>query len=136
MKSSYNLAMTNLMENFKIDYAASSISPDYPSLAFSRGNLLAPVPLSLKLPSEESLELSWQNNSAGNAERDNDFIQILMAAENENLTFFIENAAIRSNESYSVNLPVNFRNKTIHAWIAFRTEDGELVSNSQYAGSI
>lgn len=136
MKSCYNLAMTNLMENFKINYAASSILPDYPSLAFSRGNLLAPVPLSLKLRSEEALELSWQNNSAGNTERDNDFVQILIAAEDENLSFFIENAAVSSAESYLVNLPVNFRNKTLHVWIAFRTEDGEMVSNSQSAGNI
>lgn len=57
------------MENFMIDYTKSSITPDYPALSFSRGNLLAPVPLSVNLPSAETLELTWQDNSAGNAER-------------------------------------------------------------------
>ena len=136
MKSNYNLAMTNLMEHFKIDYAASTITPNYPALAFSRGNLPAPVPLALDLSSPELLEVSWQDNSAGNAGRENDFLQILIAGEDENLSFFVENAAVRSGKSYLVNLPVNFQNKTLHVWIAFRTEDGESVSNSQYAGSI
>jgi hypothetical protein len=136
MKSSYNLAMTNLMENFKINYADSTITPDYSSIYFSKGNLLAPIPLNLNLASEESLELGWQDNSAGNAERENDLAQILITAETENQSYFVENAAKRSDGSYTVNLPVNFRNKTLHAWIAFRATDEELVSNSQYAGSI
>jgi len=136
MKSCYNLAMTNLMENFKIDYAASSISPDYPSLAFSRGNLLTPIPLALNLASAELLELNWQDNSAGNTDRENDAVQILVAAEGENLSLFVENAAVRSGKSYTVNLPINFHSKTLHVWMAFRSSDGELVSHSQYAGSI
>lgn len=128
--------MTNLMENFTIDYTKSAITPDYPALTFSRGNLLVPVPLSINQLSAETLELTWQDNSAGNAERENDFAQILIAAEEENFTFFVENAEIRSVASYTVNLPVNFGNKSVHVWIAFRSADGETASNSQYAGSI
>lgn len=136
MKSSYILAMTNLMENFNIDYADSTITPDYSAISFSKGNLLAPIPLNLNLASSESLEISWQDNSGGNAERENDLVQILISAETENQSYFVENAAKRSDGSYTVNLPVNFRNKTLHAWIAFRSADAMLPSNSQYAGSI
>jgi hypothetical protein len=136
MKSCYNLAMTNLMENFKINYVNETITPDYPALYFSKGNLLGAVPLALKLSSPELLELTWQDNSAGNPERKDDFAQILLATEEDEQTFFAENAAQRSETNYTVNLPVNFRNKTLHVWIAFRASDGEMASNSQYAGSI
>lgn len=136
MKSPYNQAMTNLMENFRINYADSTITPDYSAILFSKGNLLAPIPLILNLASAESLEISWQNNSASSTERENDLAQILISAETENQSYFVENAAKRSDGSYTVNLPVNFRNKTIHAWIAFRSADAILASNSQYAGSI
>ncbi len=136
MKSSYNLAMTNLMENFRIDYSMETITPDYPQIFFSKGNLLAPIPLTLDLISPESLEISWQDNAAGNLDRENDNAQILIAAEGENLSLFIENAARRSARTYTANIPVNFQGKTLHIWMAFRSEDEGLSSNSQYAGSI
>ncbi len=136
MKSSYNQAMTNLMENFNINYTDSTITPDYSAISFSKGNLLSSIPLNLNLASAESLEISWQDNSAGNNERENDLVQILISAETENQSYFVENAAKRSDGSYTVNLPINFRNKTIHVWIAFRSTDLLLASNSQYTGSI
>ncbi|UQB67788.1 hypothetical protein KI430_12190 [Epilithonimonas zeae] len=136
MKSSYNLAMTNLMENFKINFADATITPNYPMLSFSKGNLLAPVPLALNLATASTLEVTWQDNSAGNTERENDFLQILVAIEEEDISIFVENAAKRADAAYTVNLPVNFQNKPLHIWMAFRTEDGEMASNSQYAGTV
>jgi len=136
MKSSYNLAMMNLMGNFKINYTDATITPNYPLLSFSKGNLLAPVPLALNLATASTLEISWQDNAAGNADRKDDFAQIVVAAEGEDLSIFVENAAKRSDTSYTVNLPINFQSKTMHIWIAFRAENGEMASNSQYAGTI
>lgn len=109
MKSCYNLAMTNLMENFRINYTAETITPDYPSLYFSKGNLLGAVPLGMSLKSAESLEISWQDNSAGNPERENDVAQILIAGEDNDFTFFVENAAKRSDIKYSVTYRSTFK---------------------------
>ncbi len=136
MKSCYNMAMTNLMNNFNIDYVASTITPNYPEILFSKGNLLAPIPLALDLTSSDLLTVSWQDNAGDNALRQADQAQILIAAEGENLSFFIENAAKRSDASYSVNLAGNFLGKTLHVWLAFRSDDEEKVSNSQYVGSV
>lgn len=135
LKSGFNLAMTNLMENFLIDYTASTITPDYPMLAFSRGNLLSPVPMDLNLASEGSLVVSWQDNSGGNADRETDQAQILIAAEGESISLFIENAAMRSDSSYTANIPVNFHGKTLFVWLAFRSQNELQASNSLFAGS-
>ena len=69
MKSCYNLAMTNLMTNFLIDFAAGTITPQYPAISFSKGTLLAAVPLTLSLPTPETLTVTWQDNSGGNPAR-------------------------------------------------------------------
>lgn len=136
MKSSYNLAMTNLMSNFNIDYVASTITPNYPGILFSKGNLLSAVANPISLPTATTLEISWQDNSGGNADRQNDQAQILVAAENENNTLFIENAVIRKDVTYTVNLPVHLQGKTLHVWLAFKNQDETNASNSLYLGSI
>lgn len=136
MRSCYNLAMMNLLDHFAIDYALETITPDYPALAFSRGNLLAPLPTGIEAPTAATLELEWQNNSMGNAERSTDLAQILLAADGEEQSFFIENAAQRSAESYAVALPLNLQGKTLHVWLAFRSDTGTDVSNSVYMGSV
>lgn len=135
MKSCYNLAMTNLMENFSINYEDATITPDYPKIFFSKGNLLAPVPLSATVNGDQ-VEVRWQNNAAGDPDRENDLGQILLAAEGKNLTTFVENATMRSVGSYAMNIPANFQGKKLHVWLAFRSADGEQASNSQYLEAV
>jgi len=136
MRSCYNLAMMNLLDHFVIDYAQETITPDYPALAFSHGNLLAPIPTGLTAPTAGTLELEWQNNSMGNAVRGTNLAQIVLAADGEEQSFFIENAAQRSAESYAVALPLNLQAKKLHVWLAFRSDTATEVSNSVYSGSV
>jgi hypothetical protein len=131
----FNLAMTNLMTNFVLDFAADTINIQYPNISFSKGKLLAAIPTSVAISSPGTLQINWQDNSAGNPVRATDWIQILVAAEDEILTSFAENATQRSAESYDFILPPNFSGKVLHVWVAFRNQDGTLVSNSTYAGS-
>jgi hypothetical protein len=136
MKSCYNLAMTNLMSSFVIDHVAGTITPQYPAISFSRGTLLAAVPLTLALPTPETLTVTWQDNSAGDPDRVSDWVQVLIAAKDEPLTSFVENAAQRNTGTYTANLPAQMVGKDLHVWLAFRDIAGELVSNSVYAGTI
>lgn len=136
MKSSYNLAMTNLMNNFNIDFVASTVTVNYPGILFSKGSLLSPVSNPLALPTATTLEVSWQDNSGINVERQQDQAQILIAAEDDINTTFIENAAVRMDASYTVNLPVHLQGKTLHVWMAFKNQDETNASNSLYLGSI
>ena len=63
-------------------------------------------------------------------------LQILVAFENEINTNFIENAAPRLDETYTLNLTNYQLGKVLHFWIAFRAIDELSVSNSIYLGSI
>lgn len=135
-KSRYNLAMVNVLESMALDYVANTITMVYPNISFSRGGLLGAIPLPMAKPNPSTLEITWQDNSGGNAIRQNDFIQILIAAEDELNTHFIENAAKRSETSYSVNIPMQMQGKTLHVYLAFKAADETTASNSQYAGTI
>ena len=136
MNSCFNLAMTNLMLNFTLDYTTSTITIQYPNLNFSKGTLLTALPLAITLPTTSTLKVDWQDNSAGNPDRQNDWVQILVAAEGETYTSFYENAAQRIDATYTLPLPANFVGKTLHVYLAFRDTPGELVSNTAYAGSL
>ena len=136
VKSRYNLAMTNILESMQIDYAANNITLDYSNVMFSRGTLIAPIPLTLDKPSSTTLEITWQNNAGGNPDRESDNLQILIAADGDLNTYFIENAATRSTATYTANLPFSMQGKTLHVYLAFKSADETMASNSQYAGTI
>ena len=113
MKSCYNLAMTNLMTNFVIDFVAGTITPQYPSISFSRGPLLAAVPLNITLPTPDTITVTWQDNSAGHPLRETDWAQILIAAKDEPLTSFVENAAQRTAGTYSQRTGTDGRQRAL-----------------------
>lgn len=136
MKSSYNLAMTNLLSNFNIDYVANTITPNYPGIFFSKGNLLGVIGMPLALPTAGTLDISWHDNSGGNILRETDLTQILIAANDDLNTLFIENACPRSDASYQVMLPAHLQGKQLHVWMAFKNEDETNACNSLYLGSI
>lgn len=136
MKSPFNLAMTNVMENFVIDYVAETITPNYAGIAFSKGKLLGVAPEPLQLPAATTLEVNWSDNSGGNITREGDLAQILIAAENEVNTFFSENTAPRNAGSATVTLPSHLQGKTLNVWLAFRSADESLASSSLYLGTI
>lgn len=136
LKSCYVQALTNLLENFVIDYAAASITINYARIMFSKGNLLAPVMNAISLPAANTLSVSWNDNSAGDPDRENDLVQILVAAIGSSNTLFIENAATRSEASCSITLPENMQGVILHVWLVFRSQDGETASNPLYMGSL
>ncbi len=136
MRSCYNQAFTNLTTSFGIDYTTFSIVPDYAKIAFAKGGLLAVIPTSIAIPTPNTIEITWQNNAGSNPDRETDMLQILVAFENEINTNFIENAAPRLDETYTLNLTNYQLGKVLHFWIAFRAIDELSVSNSIYLGSI
>ncbi len=136
MRSSYNQAFTNITTNLVIDYSTATITQNYQNICFSKGALLAAIPLSITLVSAAMVEINWQNNASPTSDTATDMLQILVAVENENNTFFIENATERMNETYTLSLS-NFQiGKTLHFWIAFRSQTEDQVSNSVYLGAI
>ena len=136
MRSSYNQAITNLLNAFKLDYALMTISPDFPEIEFSRGNLLAAVPTGIDSATVGALSVEWYNNSGANPDRLADQLQLLYYEESHKSPVFLENLGERTDTTVTVPLPPYLSGKELHVWIAFRSQDGVESSISAYAGSV
>lgn len=136
MRSRFNLAMENVISAFKIDYAGMVITPEFEEIEFSRGNLLSAVPSALTAPAAASFMVEWFDNSAGDAERETDQLQLVYFAENGAKSVFLENAAQRQDGTFTVSVAPNLSGRTVHVWMAFRDTEKLSVSSSVYVGSI
>src|SRR5690606_8470187 len=96
LKSPFNHAITNLLNSHKLDYDTMDMTTEYSEIEFSKGSLLEPFPTGLSSPDPMSLEITWADNSAGDAERGTDKAQILYVVENARKSNFASNVATRS----------------------------------------
>lgn len=135
-KNQYNRAVNNVLNSLLMDYDAHTITPNYPTIAFSKGDLLPIVEVAMTKTDAATLHLTWQDNSGSNPDRQTDQLQILIAPEGEYQTYFMRNVAPRSAQSYTITLPAPFQNKILHFYFAFQSIDQTQVSDSMYAGSI
>lgn len=136
MRSCYNLAITNLLNAFKLDFAQMTITPDFPNIEFSHGNLLAAIPTGLSSTTAATLSVEWYNNAAGNPDRLTDQLQVLYYDETQKSPVFLGNMAERTDTTLSVQVPPYMSGKQVHVWIAFLSQDALEASLSAYAGSV
>lgn len=135
-KSSYNLAMTNVLDNFEINFETSEMTLHYPQLAFSKGKLPTFYLKELTKPEPLTVEVTWFDNSGTNPERATDLLQIVLVAQDEYESYFFEDLAPRNAGTFSLPIPNQLAEKTLHLYAAFKSTDEELVSNSAYIGSV
>lgn len=136
MRSSYNQAITNLLNAFKLDFVLNKITPEYSEIMFAMGALLAAVPTGLASPAAGTLKLDWYNNGGGNPPRETDQLMLLYVAEGARSPVLMENMAARADATVSVTVPPNLIGKKVHAWMAFRSQDLMEVSVSSYIGTV
>src|SRR5690606_32110751 len=99
MKSPYNQAMTSVMKAFKLDFDLMEITPEYNKIEFTKGDLMAPLPIDLSSPDPNSFTIEWFDNSGGDSDRENDQLQVLFIAEGEAKPILMENVATRVDTS-------------------------------------
>lgn len=136
MKSPYNLAMTNVMNAFKLDFTLMEIIPVYSEIEFAKGQLLGAVPTGLSSATPLTFTLVWYNNSGSVPLRETDQVQILYIAEGESKSVLMENVALRIDTTTDIPVPPNLQGKTVHVWMAFLEDTLTNVSISSYAGSV
>ncbi len=136
MRSRYNQAITAILNAYKIDFQALTMTLEYSEIEFSRGNLLGAIPTGLTAPAPLSIKLDWINNAGMAPERAMDDLQFLMIAEGDDIPIFLESVTTRDQETWTQSVPPHYQGKTVHVWMAFRSTDLKEVSVSSYAGSI
>lgn len=136
MKSPYNLAMTNVLSAFKLDFNLMKINPVYSEIEFTKGPLMAPLPTGLSATVANTFTIDWLDNSGGDPTREMDRLFVLFKAEDEIKPILMENMASRVDATFDVPVPTAFVGKTVHVWITFISDDLTQSATSAYAGSV
>lgn len=136
MKSPYILAITNVLNAFKIDFNTLEITPTYSEIEFAKGPLLGAIPTGLASTTPSTFTLTWYENSGSDPLREIDQLQLLYIAEGESKPVLMQNVALRAGATVEIPVAPNLQGKTVHVWMAFREDDLTSVSMSSYAGNI
>lgn len=135
-KSAYNFAMRNLLEAYTIDVPNETITLNYPLVEFSKGSLLSMFPSGFNSPTANTIQINWINNAGTSLDRENDYLQVLVAIDLQPYSLFLENVAQRIDQTVNITLPSTFQNQKVHIWVAFREAHEFQVSNSVYLGNV
>jgi len=126
---SYNFhaALQGTYPDFTINYAKALLA---------HGNLapaLNPVATSAVA---NTVTFTWNNNSTeiGASSLDKTLIVVYNASKNQ--AVYIDGLTDRAAGTQTVTLPDSFMADTVQCYIAFISVDGQLVSDSQFAGAI
>ena len=136
MKSPYNLAMTNVLNAFKLDFTLMEINPNYSEIEFTKGSLMAALPTGLSSTVANTFTVDWFDNSGGDPIREIDRLFVLFKAEDETKPILMENMATRVDATVQIPVPTALVGKTVHVWITFITDDLIQSATSSYAGSV
>ena len=136
LKSRYNLAMTNIMNAYQIDFVGLTIERMFENIIFSKGDL-PEVPLNnLTSAAAATFTVTWEDNSDGTDALATDEICLLYCAADSNKPKLLRNIATRTDGTVTVNLLPKFVGKTVHVWLGLLNVEGTRVSISEYVGNV
>lgn len=128
---SYNVknAIVGEYPDFMIDFDAALIS---------RGSLAAALnpAVNSSTATAGTVNFDWSDNSEYENASANDKAMLLLYNQAKNEALFITDGSSRSAGSHSFTVPAHYSGDSVHAFIAFISEDGKRVSNSRYIDTL
>lgn len=137
LKSSYNMAMGNLLKAIPLDVDALSFNLRPEMLNFTRGNLPSPQPVSIESNNPLEVTIAWQNNGT-EPEHDAHTLYI-MYAEGTPMPYkstVHKATATRADETYTFVLPPSLQGQKIWCWISFIDTTTKEAAISAYIGTL
>ncbi|WP_319589279.1 DUF6266 family protein [uncultured Draconibacterium sp.] len=131
----FNSAMSYLLKNAVAgEYPDFTI--DYQNALLSKGALASSLNGVVNSPTAGTVSFTWDDNSNdGNAEK-KDKAMVLVFNETRTEAVFVTDGANRNSGAQSLTVPTNYSGDVLHAFIAFVSEDGKKVSDSNYLGIV
>jgi hypothetical protein len=123
----YNLehAVTGVSPNFSINYLAAK---------FSLGVLRRPTDVTATTAAGSEMEYEWTSVVGQSYSLANDQIGLVVYNVDKQEFVTMMNAALRSAQAYTLQLPLDWTGDTVHSWILAVSADGKLVSDTAYVG--
>ena len=133
-QSEFNAAMSYTLKN-AIKGTYPSFTIDYAQAMVSRGSLAKPLNIQ-KQNNDNEIAVSWQDNSGTANALDTDFAMVMAYNPEKEEAVYDMATACRGDEGASLRYPSDWVGDTVHVYLAFVSEDGTLVSDSEYVGSM
>ena len=133
-QSEFNAAMSYTLKN-AIKGTYPSFTIDYAQAMVSRGSLAKPLNIQ-KQNNDNEIAVSWQDNSGTANALDTDFAMIMAYNADKQEAVYDMTSTCRGDEGSSLRYPSDWVGDTAHVYLAFVSEDGTLVSDSEYVGSM
>lgn len=134
--SPYDLAMrVNLVNG--LTEGENGFEINYEKIALSSGS--GETAWSARMAYEEAtrkLTISWETPETVSLSLGSDLAYFLIYNEKLQLPLALEAVTVRAAQQYELVLPKHIGRKIIHVWIFFASEDGTIVSNSDYVGKL
>ena len=133
-QSEFNAAMSYTLKN-AIKGTYPSFTIDYAQAMVSRGSLAKPLNIQ-KQNNDNEIAVSWQDNSGTANALDTDFAMLMAYNADKGEAVYDMTSTCRGDEGSSLRYPSDWVGDTVHVYLAFVSEDGTLVSDSEYVGSM
>lgn len=129
--TAFNAAMSYNMK-FAMKEGDQEIELDYPNVLVSLGPLSSASNVHGEVV-EGELQVNWGTDAEGSARRD-DMAMLLAHNPARGASVYDLNAGKRANKKAGLPLPPLWKGDVIETYLAFKTADGTVVSESVYAG--
>lgn len=133
-QTGYNAIMSLAMSNEPFTGSYPSQTIDLTKIKLSSGQLDLPYNMVANVDGNDII-VNWSDNSGiGNAKSDDGFCMVVYNAVKG--TSIVElDSAKREDSAGQIAVPTSWNSDTLHGWLAFRSIDGRIVSDSYYLGS-
>lgn len=132
-RTAFSMAMTH-----NIDHAVTGVYPDFsvdwPNLLIATGDLF-PVNSASATCVAGSLDFSWDKTMANNA-KPTDRVMLVACNASRGKVVYNMDAAARADTTASIPLPPFWDGEQVECYLVFVSEDGSMVADSFYAGSV
>jgi hypothetical protein len=139
---SYAIKMTgiNAAMGYNIRNALTGTYPniaiDYPNALVSRGNLAGALNQVASSTVAGTVKFDWEDNSGEIGASANDKTLLVVYNPSQNQAVTVSELAERADGTQTVTVPDSFAGDLVECYIAFITVDGQVVSNSAFAGAV
>jgi hypothetical protein len=125
----YNIknALTGTYPNFAIDY---------PNALVSKGNLASALNQVAPSTVAGTVKFDWEDNSGEISASTYDKTLLVIYNPSPNQAVTVSELAERADGTQTVPVPDSFSGDLVQCYIAFITVDGQMVSNSAFAGAV
>ena len=109
---------------------------DFKNAVFSRGELIVSWVLEFLCLASKIIHIKWENVAESSFNKANDKASFIVynPAKEQFVTF--QHVALRADLKTSLQMPADFENDSVHCWMSYVNEAGDMVSTSSYLGEL